>query len=79
MQYFFEENLIKLLTRLGIFEEDQNLLLLEYNIPLTFSNAVLEEANNINTDISAEIPQRIDLRNIETITIDDEDTKEETS
>ena len=71
-----EENLIKLLTILGIFEEDQNLLLIEYNIPLSFSNAVLEESQNIDTDISAEIPQRVDLRNIQTITIDDEDTKD---
>lgn len=71
-----EENLIKLLTRLGIFEEDENLLLIEYNIPLTFSNTVINEAKSVTTDISEEISQRVDLRNIETITIDDEDTKD---
>jgi exoribonuclease-2 len=71
-----EENLIKLLTNLGIFEEDQNLLLLEYNIPLNFSNSIINEAQNINNDISKELPKRLDLRHIETITIDDEDTKD---
>ncbi len=71
-----EESLINLLTILGIFEEDQNLLLIEHNIALNFSKGVIEEAHNINTDISEEIPLRVDLRDIETFTVDDEDTKD---
>lgn len=71
-----EENLIKLLTRLKIFEEDQNLLLIEYNIPLSFSKNIINESKNINNDIFEETNKRIDLRAIDTITIDDEDTKD---
>lgn len=71
-----EENLVKILTRLGIFEEDQNLLLIEYNIPLSFPSSLVEETTTINIDISEEVKSRIDLRHLDTITIDDEDTKD---
>lgn len=69
-----EENAINLLTKLGIFEEDENLLLIEHNIHVNFNSAILTEINNINSNISEEISKRKDLRDLETITIDDEDT-----
>jgi exoribonuclease-2 len=71
-----EDNVINLLVKLGLFEEDQNLLLMEYNIPLHFSKTVLEEIPKINFDLSSEFEGRRDLRHLETITIDDEDTKD---
>lgn len=71
-----QENSISLLTKAGIFQEDQNILMLEYNIPVQFSNSVLEESDKITDDISKELENRKDLRNIYTITVDDEETKD---
>jgi exoribonuclease-2 len=71
-----QENAISLLTKAGIFQPDQNMLMLEYNIPVQFSNAILDNAEKIESDISSEITNRKDFRNIYTITVDDEDTKD---
>jgi exoribonuclease-2 len=71
-----EENAISLLVKLGLFEEDQNLLLLEYNIPLHFSKTVLDEIGKISFEINSDLELRTDLRHLNTITIDDEDTKD---
>jgi len=69
------ENAIEFLIKIGTFEKDQNLLLLEYNIPQFFSNSVLEDIKNMKINIENE-QNRLDLRDIETITIDDEETKD---
>ncbi len=71
-----EENAISLLTKLGIFEEDENLLILEHNVHLNFSKTIMTELDHLNTDISEEASKRTDLRDLYTITIDDEDTKD---
>ncbi|MEK7433530.1 MAG: RNB domain-containing ribonuclease [Cyanobacteriota bacterium] len=71
-----QEFLINLLVRTGIFEEDENLLLREYNIPSNFSKAILDETEKITISVDSELNFRRDLRDLYTVTIDDEETKD---
>lgn len=71
-----QEFLVDLLYKAGVFDADENLLLREYNISEGFSNAVLDEIKDIEIDFATELSGRHDLRDLYTITIDDEETKD---
>jgi exoribonuclease-2 len=62
------------LLRLGIFQPDENLSVHEYDVQVEFPENVLTEATRLAEE---EIPEsRLDLRELETITIDDAETTE---
>ena len=65
----------KLCNKLGIFEEDENLLLERYNISKDFNQKTLELAKGISNK-KIEIDKRIDLRKLYTFSIDDSSTKD---
>ena len=66
------------LIKLGIWDEDENLYLYQYNIKESFTGEAIEEVGQIkqNSAQYMDISKRLDLRNVETITIDDEDTRD---
>jgi len=66
----------RLCYNLGIFKEDENLLLKKYNIPLNFSSDELSFSENIAKNFSVNFENRIDLRNLFTFSIDDSTTKD---
>ncbi len=70
------ESLYILFQQLGIFKEDENLSILKYNIPTTFGEKALEEAKQIKGFLEKDIGDRLDLRHLHTITIDDKYTKD---
>lgn len=65
----------RLCNKLGIFEEDENLLLERYNISKDFNQKTLELAKGISNK-KIEIDKRIDLRKLYTFSIDDSSTKD---
>lgn len=69
-----EEQAFNLMVKLGIWDKDENLLLIEYDVPQNFSQDALKEIEDINIDIDNEYIKRIDLTDIFTFSIDDIDT-----
>ncbi len=70
------ESAYKFMFELGLFEEDENLSLLKYNIPTEFSDKVIQLADEISEfhyEPEKE-PARINLNNHYVFTIDDEYT-----
>ncbi len=72
------ESAFKFLIELGIFEEDENISLLKYNVPISAKEEALKLAEGIeefkyNHDKE---PHRMDLRSHFVYTIDDEYTKD---
>lgn len=55
---------------------EMNSIMYEYGLPVDFPKEVEEEANQINFDISDEIENRRDMRDITTITIDPLDARD---
>lgn len=68
-----EDMALDFLIKIKYFDEDENLKLHEYEIPIDFSNKVLSD---INVNLLLERENREDLRDLEIITIDDETTKD---
>ncbi len=70
----------QILCRLGIWDEDENLLLLRLGVPTQFSPETLKEARRASRevmDLSAlEGQQRMDLTHLHAITIDSESTRD---
>ncbi|QJA05911.1 RNB domain-containing ribonuclease [Thermosulfurimonas marina] len=66
------ETPFRLLVRAGVFEEDENLEILRFRLPVEFPEEVLEEAEGLFPE---EIP-REDFNGLETFTIDAEDTRD---
>ncbi len=64
----------QLLTKLGIFSEDENLALYQYEIPIEFDEAVLEEANKLAQSINLDDEEITFSGRI--ITIDSEETED---
>lgn len=69
-----EEKALQLMIESGVWDEDVNLHLLEYDVPRHFSQEVLELSAQLQLDTSLALSERQDLRGLETITIDDEET-----
>lgn len=63
------------LRRLGLFERDQNLAILRAGIAIDFPADVLAEAARAAT-VPLDLDRRLDLRELEVITIDDAATRE---
>lgn len=69
-----EELSLQLLIRSGVWDEDINLHLLEFDVPQHFSRDLLNSVDALNPEIEAALAKRRDLRDLPTITIDDDDT-----
>lgn len=69
-----EERCLQLLIRSGIWDEDINLHLLEYDVPRHFSEELLQQVQAIQLLPAHYQAGREDLRSHPTITIDDPDT-----
>ncbi|NNC95822.1 MAG: ribonuclease R [Chitinophagales bacterium] len=67
---------IELLGNSGDNDIEMTSILLENGFNIEFPEAVLAQANNLKVDIEAEVPNRIDLRDVTTFTIDPEDAKD---
>ncbi|MEA3477958.1 MAG: ribonuclease R [Bacteroidota bacterium] len=68
---------VRVLGMPGINQVEMQSILVEYDFPLSFSNAVEKEAANIPSGITdREIASRRDFRNVFTLTIDPEDAKD---
>lgn len=68
---------VRVLGMPGINQVEMQSILVEYDFPLSFSNAVEKEAANISTGITdREIASRRDFRTVFTMTIDPEDAKD---
>ena len=65
-----------LLVRLGRFDPDENLHLRQAQVPVSFSAKLLEQAEELAASSPWEDPQRVDLRELFTVSIDDPDTTE---
>jgi len=67
---------LKYLIKLGIWDEDENLYLYQYDLKEKFSQESINQVREIedNIDKFYDISNRLDLRYLETMTIDDEDT-----
>lgn len=69
--------IVKVLGKPGDNQVEMHAILLEYNLPIEFPEAVEEEANRIPMEIPAsELSSRRDFRNITTFTIDPVDAKD---
>jgi ribonuclease R len=69
--------IIEVLGNPGEHEVEIHSILLEYNLPYTFTEEIENEANKINTEITKEeIKKRKDIRNVFTLTIDPKDAKD---
>jgi ribonuclease R len=69
--------IVKVLGKPGDNQVEMHAILLEYNLPIEFPEAVEEEANRIPMEIpEAELSKRRDFRNITTFTIDPVDAKD---
>ena len=66
----------KLLKQIGVFHEDENLLLKRHNIPLTFGPDALAEAEKLIKNTCFSPDNRQDLREMYTLSIDDSQTKD---
>ncbi len=70
-------NVIEILGKAGDPEVEILSIIKQYELPLTFPDAVLQELNNINLKIpQEEINRRTDLRKLTTITIDPASAKD---
>ena len=68
---------VEILGKPGEHEVEMNAIMAEYNLPMTFPQHISQEAENIDTVISAsEIKQRKDFRKVTTFTIDPDDAKD---
>ena len=70
----------RLLVRLGIWDEDENLLLLRLGVPVDFRPEVLKEAEEAARDVTAGVvvraEQRRDLTHLHAVSIDSELTQD---
>ena len=64
-----------LLVKAGVFDEDANLELLKLRFPVEFSKSALEEAKKLSSLIPSEYSRK-DLTDLNTFTIDAEDTQD---
>lgn len=72
-----EGEIIEILGKPGEHETEIHAILAEYGLPYSFPEEITEEANQIDTRITAqEIEKRRDLREVTTITIDPKDAKD---
>jgi len=69
-----ENGLLKLLIKMGAWDENVNLDLYRFEIPMSFSKDVVDQAHLIKHDIQLLAPQRKDLTNLDLITIDGQAT-----
>jgi len=69
-----ENGLLKLLIKLGAWDENVNLDLYRYEIPMSFPQDILEQASTITHDIDIATTQRKDLTHLDLITIDGQAT-----
>ena len=69
-----ENGLLKLLIKMGAWDENVNLDLYRYDISMSFSQEILEQAQSINHDIELLSSQRKDLTHLDLITIDGQAT-----
>ncbi len=69
-----EDQTLTLMINAGIWDEDVNLHLLEYEVPQHFSQEMLEQANLMEIDLETALSKRRDLRHLWTVTIDDLET-----
>ena len=66
----------KFLKELGIFQEDENLLLQKYSITQNWAEEELSESKKIELEFQLQIQGRKDFRDIYTFSIDDKETKD---
>jgi exoribonuclease-2 len=69
-----ENGLLKLLIKMGAWDENVNLDLYRYEISMSFSQDTLDQAQSIKYDIQLLSSQRKDLTNLDLITIDGQAT-----
>ncbi|ETR73573.1 MAG: exoribonuclease II [Candidatus Magnetoglobus multicellularis str. Araruama] len=69
-----ENGLLKLLIKLGAWDENENLDLYRFEIPQSFSPNVLEQAETVKQSTQLISPQRKDLTRLDLITIDGQAT-----
>lgn len=69
-----EDLSLRLMIVSGVWDEDINLHLLEYDVPRYFSQELLEQVEHLDFQPEKYLAQRRDLRHLHTITIDDADT-----
>ncbi|MGV3525125.1 MAG: RNB domain-containing ribonuclease [Candidatus Sericytochromatia bacterium] len=69
-----EELCLQALIQGGVWDEDINLALLEYDVPQHFSPELLNQAAALAPDVESHLARRSDLRHLPTITIDDAET-----
>lgn len=67
--------MFSLLVKAGIFEEDENLLLIKYRVPTDFSAQLLSEAERLSAE-AEQITGRKDLTGLKTWAIDSEGSKD---
>lgn len=72
-----EGKIIEVLGKTGTREVEQKLIMKQFSLPHDFPKAVLREAETISDKIPAnEISNRLDLRSVNTFTIDPEDARD---
>jgi exoribonuclease-2 len=69
-----DNGLLKLLIKMGAWDENVNLDLFRYEIPMTFSQDLVNQAHLIKHDIELLASQRKDLTHLDLITIDGQST-----
>lgn len=69
-----EELALALLVKSGVWDEDINLQLLEYDVPQQFSREGLQQVESIAFRADDYLSHRQDLRHLRTITVDDAET-----
>jgi len=69
-----DNGLLKLLIKMGAWDENVNLDLYRFEIPMSFSQDMLDQAQSITHDIQLLSSQRKDLTNLDLITIDGQAT-----
>lgn len=69
-----EELCLQLLISSGYWDQDINLQLLEYDVPQHFSRELLQSIETLDLNLEHELQHRQDLRQLYTITIDDQET-----
>ncbi len=70
------ESTYKLFIKMKIFKQDENLSILKYHIPTVFEEKALIEAEQIQDFSEQDIHDRLDLRELYTVTIDDAETQD---
>lgn len=69
-----EQQGFDLMVRMGKWDIDENLSLIEMNVPQHFSEDILKLANSFELSLDESNERRRDLRQLYTLTIDDENT-----